>query len=107
MITVTKEQVGNALFNEIGSATTLRLESAKTIGNQAIELVSRFVGSSEVPETVQLAACLTVARDLHTASQAPGGVYSPFGDGGAVRLARDPMKGAYPMLAPFVEGGFA
>ncbi|MDD7465987.1 MAG: hypothetical protein PUK59_07145 [Actinomycetaceae bacterium] len=95
------------LFREVGNAATLSEPDARLLCEQAAELISRHVGSADVPGVILQLACVAVARDLHAASQAPGGVFSPFADGGAVRLARDPMKAAYPLLAPYVRGGFA
>lgn len=95
------------LFKEVGNAATLSETDARQLAEQAATLIDKHVGSVQVPAVILQLACVAVARDLHAASQAPGGVFSPFADGGAVRLARDPMKAAYPLLAPYVGGGFA
>lgn len=60
-----------------------------------------------VPATVQQLATVTVARELWQRSTSPGGVLAAFGDGNPVRLARDPLTPAYPLLARFIGGGFA
>jgi hypothetical protein len=95
------------LYREIGNAATLSEQQATALCEQAAALIDQHARTACIPDKVRVLACVAVARDLHTATQAPGGVYSPFGDGGAVRLARDPMKAAYPLLAPYVGGGFA
>ncbi|MGV9183739.1 hypothetical protein [Arcanobacterium canis] len=77
------------------------------LADQAVELTTGYVGNSTVPVKVLEYATVEVARELHTRRGAPGGVLSPFGDAAPVRLARDPLKAAYPILAPYVGGGFA
>lgn len=73
----------------------------------AAELVFHHVGSTKVPRLVLELAVLEVARELYTRRDAPDGVLSPFGDAAPIRLARDPLKAAYPILAPYLGGGFA
>lgn len=74
----------------------------------AAELVNTYVGTSSVPAPVLQRAALDVASELFHRRNAPGGVMQQFTDVGAapVRMARDPMLGAYPILAPYVGGGF-
>jgi len=68
-------------------------------------LVSAHVGTATVPETVLDRAVLEVASELFHRRNAPSGI-SQFGaaDGSVVRVARDPMVAAYPLLAPWVVG---
>ncbi|VDG76914.1 Uncharacterised protein [Actinobaculum suis] len=73
----------------------------------AAQLVGGYIGTAVIPPAVALMAASEVARELYTRLSAPGGVLSPFADAAPVRLARDPLKAAYPILAPYLPGGFA
>lgn len=75
--------------------------------SDAAEMVKNYIGKNSVPESIAVFAAVEVARELHTRLSAPGGVLSPFGDSAPVRLARDPLKAAYPILQPYMAGGFA
>lgn len=83
------------------------LTELATISAQAVELVEHHIGTVNVPVIIVELASLEVARELYTRRDAPGGVLSTFGDVGPVRLARDPLKAAYPILVPYLGGGFA
>ena len=73
---------------------------------EARALVSRHLaGSPAVPEKVEARAVIECAAELFQRKGARNGVMdlgspdlSPF------RIARDPMKAAYPILAPYVIG---
>lgn len=75
---------------------------------QAQDLVGAFVGEVEVPEAAMKRACLEVGSELYHRRSAPGGI-SQFAspDGTPMRVARDPMVGAYPILRHYLPGGFA
>lgn len=73
----------------------------------AANLVGAYIGNEVVPGPMAVHAASEVARELYTRLSAPGGVLSPYGDATPVRLARDPLKAAYPILAPVMGGGFA
>lgn len=73
----------------------------------AVGLVSQFVGSSDVPAGVLERAILEVGSEMFHRRNAPNGVAQFAVDGSAIRVARDPMVGAYPLLARYVGGGFA
>ena len=73
----------------------------------AVALVSQFVGSSDVPAGVLERAILEVGSEMFHRRNAPNGVAQFAVDGSAIRVARDPMVGAYPLLARYVGGGFA
>lgn len=73
----------------------------------AVELVTRYVGGATVPGEITDRATLEVGSELFHRRQAPNGIAqfaSPDG-GAAVRVARDPMVAAYPLLAPYVGLG--
>lgn len=75
---------------------------------EASALVSAFVGTAEVPPVVLHRASLEVGSELFHRRQAPSGVaqFATF-DGAPVRVARDPLVGAYPLLRPYVGPGLA
>ena len=76
---------------------------------EATALVGAYVGTAGVPSEVLSRAVLEVGSELFHRRSVPNGV-AQFGtlDGAApLRVARDPMVGAYPLLARYVGGGFA
>jgi hypothetical protein len=92
--------------------------------DEAVELVGNHVGGpamttvqqearaaelTRVPATVLTRAYLEVGAELYYRRDAPNGVKEfATPDGSAsFRVARDPMVGAYPILAPYMSAGFA
>lgn len=75
---------------------------------EAQVLVGRYVGVAVVPEAVLDRAVKEVGSELFHRRQAPNGI-AQFAtpDASPVRVARDPMLGAYPILARWLGGGFA
>lgn len=75
---------------------------------EAFALVHAHVASAKVPADVLRRARLEVGSELFHRRNAPAGVMQQFADMGAmpVRMARNPMLGAYPLLAPYLPGGF-
>lgn len=79
-----------------------------TVVLEAAELVKTFVGDATVPDAVLDRAVLEVGSELYHRRQAPNGIAAGAGlDVAPIRVARDPMVGAYPLLRPYVGGGFA
>jgi len=87
---------------------------------EAEALVSRHVAtvggefgedtSVEVPAAILNRAKIEVGAELYYRRSAPNGIKqfaTPEGGGTAVRVARDPMLAAYPILAPYVGLGLA
>lgn len=76
---------------------------------EADALVAAYVSTASPPAEVRRRAVLEVASELYHRRNAPGGVLAAYADLGAapVRVARDPMVAAYPLLGPFLPGGFA
>lgn len=76
---------------------------------QAEALVAQHIGDADVPAPISDRAALEVAAELFHRRQAPNGIsqFATPDGGGAVRVARDPMVAAYPLLAPFVGRGLA
>lgn len=74
---------------------------------EAVALVGTFVGDVAVPEAIKDRAVLEVGSELFHRRQAPNGVAQFAMELGAapVRIARDPMVGAYPLLVPFMGPG--
>ena len=74
---------------------------------EAETLVNDFVGNATVPNDVTRRATLEVGSELYHRRSAPSGI-SQFAsmDGTPVRVARDPMVGAYPLLRRYLPGGF-
>ena len=77
---------------------------------QATALIAKYVGDNVVPVSVLDRAHIEVAADLYHRRNAPNGVVNAqfaLADGGlggqAVRVTRDPMKSAYPLLRPWVS----
>jgi hypothetical protein len=77
--------------------------------NEAVALVTKFIGTATVPETVVDRARVEVGQELYSRRAAPNGIaqYATFEGASAIRVARDPMVGAYPLLQPYVGQGIA
>lgn len=76
---------------------------------QADALVMRFVGQVSVPSAIVDRAVLEVGSELFHRRQAPNGIAqfaTPEGQS-PIRVARDPMIAAYPILQPFTGAGIA
>jgi hypothetical protein len=71
--------------------------------NEAIELVSAVVGSADVPSSVLNRAHLEAGSELFHRRSAPNGIaqFQTF-DGAAIRVARDPLIGVYPILSRYL-----
>lgn len=73
---------------------------------EATELIDHYLGSATVPTVVHEQAEVVVAADLWNRRAAPNGViqaqFPGFEGGETVRIARDPMRPAYPILRRWV-----
>ncbi|GMA34738.1 hypothetical protein [Demequina litorisediminis] len=75
---------------------------------EATDLVAVYVGDAEVPETVLGRAVKEVGAELfHRRSTKNGVAQFATPDAQPIRVARDPMVAAYPILNRYVGGGFA
>lgn len=81
--------------------------------DEADALVSAWLAgfpSATVPDLITARATREVAGELWNRRDAPNGI-KQYGDGAGgvipVRVARDPMVAAYPLLAPFTGPGLA
>lgn len=121
------EQVTEDLGEYVGDDGTAPEGYVATCAREAISLVGSYVGATPVsapygfepdgwgaygggiPVEILKRAILEVGAELYHRRTAPSGIRNfatEFG-GSPVRLARDPMVAAYPILAPYVKGGFA
>lgn len=79
---------------------------------EALSLVTAYVGTIDpvvaIPDEILDRAYLEVGSELYHRRQAPNGVaqFSTF-DGAPIRVARDPMVGAYPLLQRYLGLGIA
>lgn len=75
---------------------------------QATSLVTQYVSFATVPADIVSRATLECGSELFHRRSAPNGI-AQFAtpDSAPIRVARDPMVGAYPILRPWVAGGFA
>lgn len=76
--------------------------------DQATSLVDAYVGGETIPVAVLDRAYLEVGSELYHRRQAPNGI-AQFAsmDGSPIRVARDPMLGAYPLLQRYMVLGIA
>lgn len=90
-------------------ATTPDDEFVGQCWDEAIALVTKFVGTATVDADVLNRAYLECGSELYHRRSAPNGVaqFATLDGGSAVRVARDPMVGAYPILTPWVGLGVA
>lgn len=77
--------------------------------DQAHLLVDTFVGTVVVPAAVLTRAKIECGSELYHRRSAPNGIaqFATLDGGSAVRVARDPMIGAYPLLYPYTGQGLA
>jgi hypothetical protein len=100
------------LSTEVGADPTQYETVLEECVDVSHELMLQYVEQqgAEVPDPVFDRAWLVVAVDLFNQSQAPNGVLSQQFtdvDGGTssvpVRISRDPLAGAYPVLALYIN----
>lgn len=90
-------------------ATTPDDDFVDSCWHEAIALVDKFVGEATVDADILNRAYLEVGSELFHRRSAPNGVaqFATLDGGSAIRVARDPMVGAYPLLQPYVGLNFA
>lgn len=90
-------------------ATSVDDEFVADCWTEASALVAKFVGTATVNADVLNRAKLECGSELYHRRSAPNGVaqFATMDGGSAVRVARDPMVGAYPILTPWVGLGLA
>lgn len=74
--------------------------------DEAVAHVSTFVGTHDIPSAVLTRCYVEAGSELFHRRSAPMGVsqFASF-DGSAIRVARDPLQGVYPLLRPYVGLG--
>lgn len=109
-MTVETLQVRDEINASISAVPDEKIDAAIAV---ATTLVTQHVGTIEVPAEILDRAVLLVAVEQINQDKAPNGVLNQFFDAGVgdasatpVRIGRDPMKPAYPILAPWVSGRF-
>lgn len=107
VVTVTPAQI-RAKVN--ASEETLSTDAIQIALTVATKLIVEYVGATTVPIEITDRAILLVAVEQINQDNAPNGLanqaYDPDGTAAPVRIARDPMKPAYPVLAPWISGRF-
>jgi len=73
--------------------------------DEAQELVSNFVGTQVVPQSIMDRAALIAGAALYQMRATPMGIAQFGEDNSPIRLARDPMQGAYPLLKAYMVVG--
>lgn len=106
-----REDIALDWYVKAASSTEPDLSTfADACREEAEALVANHVGQAVVPDVIKARAVLEVGADLYYRRAARNGVVS-FGSGieaaSVVRINRDPMTQAYPLLAPYVGPGFA
>lgn len=81
----------------------------KSCVETAEALVTAYVGNTEIPAAILNRAVLEAGSELFHRRQAPNGIAQFANADGTpgIRVARDPMVAARPILAPFLPLGFA
>jgi hypothetical protein len=77
--------------------------------SEATALVVKFVGTATVNADILQRAKIECGSELYHRRSAPNGIaqFATLDGGSAVRVARDPMIAAYPLLVPYVGQGIA
>ena len=91
-----------------GMPVTEYMTGCVNVASKLIE--SQIGGGNGIPTEIVDRATLEVAADLYHRRNAPNGIKN-FADGfdgaGAIRVARDALVAARPLLAPYLPLGFA
>lgn len=101
-----------ALRSEVGASLADEDSTLTSLISTATALVTKYVGQtvSEVPADVMDRAILLTAAEMYHQSQAPNGIVNQqYDDGQAgtpIRIGRDPLTPAYPLLRQWVSGKF-
>lgn len=76
---------------------------------EAHALITVFIGDATVPSVIHDRARIVVGAELYGQRAAPNGIaqFATFDGQNAIRVARDPLTGAYPLLSRFVPLGIA
>lgn len=75
--------------------------------DEATVLVEQYIGDATVDADAKIRAILECGSELYHRRAAPNGVaqFATMDGNSAIRVARDPMVGAYPILARWLPAG--
>lgn len=92
---------GNVLQNYVGAPDS---DAAFVVECfvEACALVESYIGSTVVPLEIEQRAIIEVGSELYHRRQAPMGIAQFSTIDNPVRIARDPMNAAYPLLNKWV-----
>jgi hypothetical protein len=100
------------LRRKVGAGATVYDADLQSILDAASALLTEYVGDAEIGDAILDRAQLLVAAEMFHHDKAPNGIVNQqydTADGTGVtpiRIGRDPLAPAYPLLAPFVSGKF-
>lgn len=99
----------SSALTEFVNASSADDELVRACWVEADALVGNLIaGSERVPGSIRDRAVLEVGAELFHRRNAPGGITQFAVEGASpVRMARDPMVAAYPLLRPFLPAGLA
>lgn len=89
-----------------GSTTTQDDAYIQDCLDEATDMVTAFTADQTIPTVAFDRAVKEVLSELYHRRNAPNGIaqFSQY-DGGPIRVARDPMVGAYPILSRYMVIG--
>lgn len=90
-----------ALRDYLGDGGQAKEESLAAVLAQAVDLVTMYVGSKEVPQVILDGAILETGSKLYQKRYTQAGTYGDA-TGVTVMAPRDPMITSYPLLDPYV-----
>lgn len=101
--------VNGSTMQEFVGASHTDLALLHSCAQQAAELVDAYIGDGEVPCSIRERAIIEVGVELFHRRNAPGGItqFATLEGASPVRMARNPMVAAYPLLDPFLSAGLA
>lgn len=88
-------------------ATTPDDDFVSACWDEAQALVNAYIGSAVVDADVLNRAYLECGSELYHRRSAPNGVaqFATLDGGSAIRVARDPLVGVYPLVARYMPNG--
>jgi hypothetical protein len=98
--------MSSELLKEFVRASDIDNDFIEQCWDEATHLVNAYTSGYDVPTSVLTRAYIECGSELFHRRSAPMGV-SQFAsaDGTAVRVARDPLLGVYPLIRPYVGLG--
>ena len=103
----TAEDLATKVAEYVGGVTTSSyLDDCVSVATCA---VGRYTRGETIPDPVRERAIIEVAAELYHRKSAPNGVklYADLDGATTIRVARDAMVAARPLLAPYLTPGIA